>query len=30
MAYWFRNRKIWRLRSYPNPDEALEAVGLRE
>ena len=30
MAYWFRNGKIWRLRSYADPEDALEAVGLRE
>jgi ketosteroid isomerase-like protein len=30
LAYWFREGKIWRLHTYPDPAEALEAVGLRE
>jgi ketosteroid isomerase-like protein len=30
MAYWLRNGKMWRVRSYFDPAEALEAVGLRE
>lgn len=30
MAFWLRDGKIWRLRSYSDPDEALAAVGLRE
>jgi ketosteroid isomerase-like protein len=30
MATRFRNGKMWRMRSYPNPAEALEAVGLSE
>lgn len=30
MAYEFREGKLWRLRSYLNPGEALEAVGLAE
>jgi ketosteroid isomerase-like protein len=28
MAIRFRNGKVWRMRSYPNPGDALEAVGL--
>jgi len=30
LAYRFRNGKLWRMRSYLDPAEALEAVGLRE
>jgi uncharacterized protein len=30
VAYRIRQRKVWRMRSYLNPAEALEAVGLRE
>jgi ketosteroid isomerase-like protein len=30
IAYWIRDGKIWRLRSYLDPLEALEAVGLSE
>jgi len=30
MAYRFREGKLWRVRSYPDPADALEAVGLSE
>ena len=30
LAYTMRHGKLWRMRSYLDPDEALEAVGLRE
>jgi ketosteroid isomerase-like protein len=30
IAYRIRAGKLWRMRSYLDPDEALEAVGLRE
>jgi ketosteroid isomerase-like protein len=30
IAYWFRDGKLHRLQSYLDPDDALEAVGLRE
>jgi ketosteroid isomerase-like protein len=30
VAYWFRDGKLWRMHSYLDPAEALEAVGLRE
>jgi ketosteroid isomerase-like protein len=30
IAYRFRAGKLWRMRSYLDPDEALNAVGLRE
>jgi ketosteroid isomerase-like protein len=30
ITYEIRDGKVWRLRSYPNPREALEAVGLSE
>ena len=30
VAYTLRDGKLWRLRSYANPAEALEAVGLSE
>ena len=30
VAYRFRNGKLWRMRSYLDPAEALEAVGLSE
>src|SRR4029079_1376724 len=30
MAIRFRNGKVWRMRSYPNGADALEAVGLSE
>jgi ketosteroid isomerase-like protein len=30
VAYTLRNGKLLRLRSYANPAEALQAVGLRE
>ena len=30
VAYTLRNGKLWRMRSYLDPAEALEAVGLRE
>jgi uncharacterized protein len=28
VAYRIRQRKVWRMRSYSNPADALEAVGL--
>jgi ketosteroid isomerase-like protein len=30
VAYWIRDGKFWRMRSYLDPREALEAVGLSE
>ena len=30
MVYWLRDGKIWRLKSYLDQVEALEAVGLSE
>ena len=30
IVYWIRDRKLWRVRSYLDPSEALEAVGLSE
>jgi uncharacterized protein len=30
LAYWLRDGKLWRMRSYLDPGEALEAVGLTE
>ena len=30
LAYRVREGKLWRMRSYLDPGEALEAVGLRE
>jgi ketosteroid isomerase-like protein len=30
IAYRIRAGKLWRMRSYSDPSEALEAVGLRE
>jgi ketosteroid isomerase-like protein len=30
IAYWIRDGKLWRLRSYLDPAEALAAVGLSE
>ena len=30
ISYWVRNGKLWRMRSYLDPAEALEAVGLSE
>ena len=30
LAYRMRQGKLWRMRSYLDPEEALEAVGLRE
>ncbi len=30
IAYRIRDGKLWRARSYFDPDDALEAVGLRE
>jgi ketosteroid isomerase-like protein len=30
LAFRFRQRKLWRLRSYLDPAEALKAVGLSE
>jgi ketosteroid isomerase-like protein len=30
LAYWLRQGKLWRMRSYLDPGEALEAVGLTE
>lgn len=30
VTYEFREGKLWRMRSYLDPSEALEAVGLRE
>jgi ketosteroid isomerase-like protein len=30
LAYRMRQGKLWRMRSYLDPGEALEAVGLRE
>ncbi|MDQ3730338.1 MAG: hypothetical protein M3355_12205 [Actinomycetota bacterium] len=30
VTYQFREGKLWRMRSYLDPAEALEAVGLRE
>ena len=30
LAYTMREGKLWRMRSYLDPAEALEAVGLRE
>jgi len=30
LAYRIRDGKVWRMRSYPDPGHALEAVGLRE
>ena len=30
IAYRFRNGKLWRMRAYLDPAEALEAVGLAE
>ncbi len=30
LAYRFRDGKLWRMRSYLDPAEALEAVGLSE
>jgi len=30
LAYRIRDGKLWRMRSYLDPGEALEAVGLRE
>jgi len=30
MTYHLREGKIWRMRAYLDPDEALQAVGLRE
>jgi ketosteroid isomerase-like protein len=30
IAYWLRDGKFWRMRSYLDPAEALEAVGLSE
>jgi ketosteroid isomerase-like protein len=30
VAYWLRQGKLWRMRSYLDPGEALEAVGLAE
>ena len=29
-AYWIRDGKFWRIRSYLDPAEALEAVGLSQ
>ncbi|MEA2391416.1 MAG: hypothetical protein QOK31_1525 [Solirubrobacteraceae bacterium] len=29
ITYGIRQGKLWRMRSYPEPSEALEAVGLR-
>lgn len=28
LAYSFRDGKLWRMRSYLDPEQALEAVGL--
>ena len=30
MAYWLRDGKFWRMQSFLDPGEALEAVGLSE
>jgi uncharacterized protein len=30
LAYRIRNGKLWRMRSYVDPSDALEAVGLRD
>ena len=30
LTYRFREGKVWRMRSYMDPDEALKAVGLRK
>ena len=30
ITYHFRQAHLWRIRSYLDPDEALDAVGLRE
>jgi ketosteroid isomerase-like protein len=30
IAYWLRDGKFWRMRSFLDPGEALEAVGLSE
>jgi ketosteroid isomerase-like protein len=30
MTVRFRDGKLWRMRTYPDPSEALEAVGLSE
>jgi ketosteroid isomerase-like protein len=30
LAYWLRDGKIWRMQSFPDPGEALAAVGLSE
>ena len=29
-AYRIRDGRVWRMRAYPDPNDALEAVGLRE
>jgi ketosteroid isomerase-like protein len=30
ITYRIRDGKLWRMRSYPNPPDALEAVGLQD
>jgi ketosteroid isomerase-like protein len=30
LAYFVRDGQLWRMRSYADPTEALEAVGLQE
>ena len=30
IAYYLLDRKLWRMRSYMDPDDALRAVGLRD